>query len=265
MVLRLSNSWKAFLNSCALSARDRWVQTCILCGASAMGHRLCRPCASHLPRLSSSVCKTCAVPVPAGDMCGACLTRAPRIDAVQAAFVYTFPVDALIQAYKYRGDLSLTRSFAEALAQVARESVDVIVPMPLADARLRERGFNQANELARHIGRLHGIPVAIDGCRKVRHTTPQAALPWSERSRNVRGAFVCDADVAGKRVAIVDDVMTTGATLNELAKNIKRAGAARVVGWVVARALKHGSDAADLPNATATSAGVDPRTPDARD
>jgi ComF family protein len=110
--------------------------------------------------------------------------------------------------------------------------------MPLAAARLRERGFNQAQELARRIGRALALPVMSNACRKVADTLPQAALRWTERARNVRGAFVCDADLSGKRVAIVDDVLTTGATLNELAKNIKRAGAAQVHGWVVARTLR---------------------------
>ncbi|HSQ04653.1 MAG TPA: phosphoribosyltransferase family protein [Burkholderiales bacterium] len=181
-------------------------------------------------------------------------------------------MDALIQAYKYGGDLSLAHTLAQAVFQVAVDAVDVIVPMPLAAERLRERGFNQAYELARHVGHLRSIPVAMEACRKVRHTAAQAMLPWSERSRNVRGTFVCDADMTGQRVAIVDDVMTTGATLNELAKNIKRAGAAHVVGWVVARALRYGTaDAAIvIPTtaapcvATAIDAGADRRMPAAR-
>jgi ComF family protein len=208
------------------------------------------------------------MPLATGEFCGACLKHPPHFDAVRAAFVYAFPADAMIHAYKYGGDLSLSRTLGQALAEVAGEAVDVIVPMPLARERLRERGFNQAYELARHVGRVRGIPVAMEACRKVRHTPAQAMLPWSERSRNVRGTFVCDADLAGQRVAIVDDVMTTGATLNELARNIKRAGAVYVVAWVVARALKHGADAAPITpartasgNATAIDADADPRTP----
>jgi ComF family protein len=110
--------------------------------------------------------------------------------------------------------------------------------MPLASARLRSRGFNQAHELARLAGRRLGVPVLAHACRKVTDTAPQAALPWNERASNVRGAFVCDANLTGMKVAIVDDVMTTGATLGELSKNLKRAGAVHVSCWVVARTLK---------------------------
>jgi predicted amidophosphoribosyltransferase len=109
--------------------------------------------------------------------------------------------------------------------------------MPLSDARLRERGFNQSQEIARHIAKRCGIALIADACRKTRETPPQAALPWKARAKNVRNAFVCDADFTGRHVGVVDDVMTTGATLNELAKKFKQRGAARVTGIIVARTL----------------------------
>lgn len=162
----------------------------------------------------------------------------PSYDSVTAACGYAFPLDALIHAYKYRGDLTIAPVLAALLARVTARDVDALIPMPLAPGRLRERGFNQARELARHVGRALALPVLDGVCRKVADTPPQAALPWKERARNVRGAFVCDANLEGRRVAIVDDVMTTGATLNELARNLKRAGAVHVGGWVVARTLR---------------------------
>jgi predicted amidophosphoribosyltransferase len=110
--------------------------------------------------------------------------------------------------------------------------------MPLSDVRLRERGFNQACEVARAAARASGLRLYTDACRKVIDTPPQAGLAWKARAQNVRRAFVCDADLSGRRVAIVDDVMTTGATMNALARSVKRAGAAYVCGWVVARTLK---------------------------
>jgi ComF family protein len=157
---------------------------------------------------------------------------------VTAAYAYDFPVDALIQAYKYGGELRLARLLGRALAHRASAAVDALVPMPLSVERLRSRGYNQALELAREVGRVRGVPVWAHACRRVIDTPAQALLPWRERPRNVLGAFVCDADLAGLRVAVVDDVLTTGATLNELARNLRRAGAAEVHGWVAARAVQ---------------------------
>lgn len=200
---------------------------------------LCAACTQQLPRLPGSRCAVCAVPV-AGAVCGACLAHPPHYDEVTAVFSYVHPLDALVQAFKYGGNLALATLLGDALGQTAAALAaprpDLIIPMPLTAQRLRERGFNQALELARRVSAATGIPVAAGICRKVVETRPQAALPWRERAKNVRGAYVCDADLQGRKVAVIDDVMTTGATLNELAKNLKHAGAARVSGWVVARA-----------------------------
>jgi ComF family protein len=143
-----------------------------------------------------------------------------------------------VQAYKYGRDLALAPLFARALARHVDRDADALVAMPLSATRLRERGFNQAHEIARHLGRAIDVPVLANACRKVADTPPQAGLTLAQRVRNVRRAFVCDADFTGQHVAIVDDVMTTGATLNELARVLKRAGAARVSGWVVARTAR---------------------------
>jgi len=107
----------------------------------------------------------------------------------------------------------------------------------LARGRLAERGFNQALEIARIVSARTGIPLLPLACRKVVDTPPQATLPWKDRAKNVRRAFVCDADLRGKRIAVVDDVLTTGATLGEVARVLRKAGAAEVAGWVVARTL----------------------------
>ena len=192
---------------------------------------MCAACEVAVPRLPAARCRVCALPVAGADVCGACLKAPPRYDLTLAVFTYAFPLDALVQALK----------FGDALAEaVASEPAEVIVPMPLSVARLRERGFNQALEIARHVGRATGIPVAPEACRRVLDTAAQATLPWKARAANIRGAFVCDANLSGRRVAIVDDVMTTGATLDELAKNVRRAGAREIRAWVVARALRHG-------------------------
>jgi ComF family protein len=171
-------------------------------------------------------------------LCGACLSRPPHFDRLVAPFIYTFPVDALIRALKYGGRLNVARLLAGALVPRIDQSVDLIVPMPLSDVRLRDRGFNQAQEIARHVARARRLRVAASLCRRVRDTPPQAMLPWRERARNVRAAFVCDADLDGLRIAVVDDVATTCATLDEMSRVLKRAGASHVSGWCAARALK---------------------------
>lgn len=181
------------------------------------------------------------MPLASGAVCGACLDRPPRFDRVEAVFAYRFPVDSLICAFKYGGRLALARPLGEMLGRLASRNVDAdvdaVVPMPLADARLAERGFNQALEIARVAAAVTGQRLLPRACRKVADTPPQASLPWKDRARNVRRAFVCDVDLRGARVAVVDDVLTTGASLNELARVLRKAGAASVHGWIVARTL----------------------------
>ena len=236
----LSNTPTSFLADCVQFGQRLISPACLLCAEPSAGAVLCTACDSDLPQLASNHsqhCDTCALPVTAGNRCGACLSHAPVYDHVCAPYRYAFPVDALVQALKYRGMLAIAPVLGRAIAASVDESPDVIIPMPLADARLRERGFNQAQEIARHLARISGIPLLPRACRKVRDTAPQAALPWKERAKNMRKAFVCDEDFSGKHVAVVDDVMTTGATLNELARNLKQAGAVRVTGLVAARTL----------------------------
>jgi ComF family protein len=233
----VSNSKAGFLNGCLRFGRARWPQACQLCGAESRDGTLCAPCVADLPWLPRSRCAVCAVPLTSGAVCGTCLDRPPRFDRVEAPFAYRFPVDALIHALKYGGRLALARTLGEALAQVVPRDADAIAPMPLARGRLSERGFNQALEIARIVAARTGIPLLPLACRKVVDTPPQATLPWKDRAKNVRRAFVCDADLRGKRIAVVDDVLTTGATLNELARVLRRAGAVSVAGWVVARTL----------------------------
>ena len=171
------------------------------------------------------------------EVCGECLRKPPAFERVVTAVSYEFPVDAAIQRLKYRHDLSLVAPLAALLvdAVAARPRPDLLVPMPLASARLRERGFNQAAELARCVAVSLGLPQSLDAARRTRETAPQAALPFDERARNIRNAFAAAPEVAGLHVAVVDDVLTTGATLNELAKVLRRAGAREVSGWVLAR------------------------------
>jgi ComF family protein len=205
--------------------------TCFLCRGSARA-MLCAECDADLPRLGGSLCPRCALDSPGGAVCGRCLAETPRYDATVAALAYRFPADALVHALKFRGELALAPLLGQLLLEkVTAGSVDCIVPVPLSPQRLRERGYNQALEVARHLGgRLE-----IDACERERDAPPQAGLDRDERRRNVRGAFRCRRTFAGERVALVDDVMTTGATLDALAGALKDAGAASVANWVVCR------------------------------
>jgi ComF family protein len=207
---------------------------CFLCRGAA-SDALCPACDDDLPRLSEPRCPRCALESPRGEVCGRCLAEQPHYDGTRAALAYQFPGDALVQALKFRGELALAGLLGGLLAEVvAAEQVDCVVPVPLSAERLRRRGYNHAAEIARRVSRL---PLELDLCARVRDTPPQMELPFAERQRNVRGAFRCTRSAAGWRIALVDDVMTTGATLNEIASVLKDAGASRVVNWVVARTL----------------------------
>ena len=234
---RLSILMNRVLNSCTDWLQQLLPRHCLLCDAPTAGGWACDGCACELPYLPPAQCAVCAVPLASATVCGACLRRPPAFDRLSAVFAYEFPVDALIHAFKYGGRLALAPALGEALAAAGAPPADVLVPVPLASSRLRERGFNQALELARFVSRRHGIPLLPDACRRVADTPPQAALPWRERAKNVRRAFACDKPLSGLRVAVVDDVVTTGATLNEIARTLRTAGAARVVGRVLARTL----------------------------
>lgn len=213
-------------------------QDCILCGAPSGARQVCDPCASELPRLGEA-CPRCALPSPGARVCGACLAAPPAFDATLACFAYAYPVDRLVQALKYGHRLPLARWFAAALGERIGDApcVDRVIAMPLHRSRLVERGFNQSLEIARRIARAASLVLDADAARRVLPTSPQVGLPLDARARNVRGAFACPRSLDGLRVAVVDDVMTSGASLDELARTLKDAGAASVVNWVVARAL----------------------------
>ncbi len=215
---------------------------CLLCGLATPESNLCAGCRKDLPWLDENRCSRCAHPLTTPGLCGRCIAEPPHFDAVVAVCRYAFPVDSLIQAYKYRGQLAVGAALASLFDHPDKQNPvlskpDLIVPIPLSAQRLRERGFNQALELARMLGRRMGIAVHAQLCVKTRDTAPQTRLPWKERRKNIRGAFVVEADLAGRHVAVVDDVLTTGATLNELARNLKRAGAAKVTAYVIARSV----------------------------
>lgn len=221
-------------------------QDCQLCAAGSGATLLCRGCRDSLPRTGAACCPQCAMPSPAGETCGACLKRPPHFDVTHAALRYAFPADRLVQSLKYNARLPVAVLLAELLLEHQRKTgappPDTFIPMPLHPARLASRGFNQAVEIARHVARTLQRPMLAATALRLRDTPPQADLPLAHRRANLRGAFACPENIAGLSVAVIDDVMTTGTSLNELARVLKRAGAARVENWVAARTWLEGHE-----------------------
>jgi ComF family protein len=180
--------------------------------------------------------------MPAIQLCGACLRHPPAFDAALAAFEYRFPVDRLVQRFKFAGDLAVGHWLGERLAAATDGAgrPDLVVVPPLARSRLRERGFNQALELARLVAAANGVRVEIDAVEKVRDTSPQPGLGREARRANLRDALRATRRWPGAHIAMVDDVMTTGATADAMARVLKASGAARVSAWVCARTPEPG-------------------------
>ena len=227
---------RAFLDNCAKVWQPS--QPCLLCGTSGP-YIWCAACDAALPYLRTPYCPQCALPTLNGTVCGHCLTDAPHFQRTIAVFSYAFPLNKLIQALKFGERLELVNNFADKLAQRVAIRPDCIIAMPLHPTRLRERGFNQSLELARRIAQKIDIPILPNACMRVRDTPPQSMLSRQARNKNMQHAFTCSQDLTGQHVAIVDDVMTSGASLNEVARTLKIAGAREVSAWVVARTLPH--------------------------
>ncbi len=235
---------RSILNDCTNLVQDRctrlFSQPCLLCGVRALGRPLCPGCLRDLPRLAAPRCPTCARPTPGGETCGACLKRPPAFERCRAALAYAPPADILVQRLKYGGELALAGFLAKLLLpEIDYEDLpDAVLPMPLHPRRLAERGFNQAVEIGRRLSQRLGIPLLLADCRRTRDTPAQVGLDHAARQRNLRGAFACGQTLRGRHIALLDDVMTSGASLNALAQAARQAGAARVEAWVVARTLR---------------------------
>ena len=227
------------LNICTNFIQRLVPQDCLLCGAYSGRAKLCVACHAALPYHTAANCPACAMPTLDAQLCGQCLKHPPPFIRTEAAFTYQFPLDRLVLALKYGHQLAIVSLLADALCvRVAEHALpDLLVPMPLHPNRLRQRGFNQAHEIARRMAQQLRLPVLENAATRMIDTAPQASLPLKQRRKNLHGAFACDSRVAGKRVAIVDDVMTSGSTLAALADALLKAGAAEVQCWVVARAV----------------------------
>jgi ComF family protein len=239
MILAASRRW--FPRFAA--ARLRLSTPCVVCelNSVATGCPICRDCERDFFREDVARCVVCAIRLPASTSamsCASCLRHPPHFDATMALGDYAPPVDGMVVALKAGGRLALAGVFGALLARRARR-LDVegalIMPVPLAFERHSERGFNQALEIARRAARDLDLQLDAEALLRVRHAAPQHVLALAERRRNVRGAFTVRADVRSRHAIVIDDVMTTGSTLDEIGSVLKKAGAARVTNLVVAR------------------------------
>ena len=220
---------------------------CVLCGCEGRppAQDLCSYCQQEFVPNAAS-CRGCALPadLPGREFCDRCLRHPRGFDTAFASFRYEYPVDRLLQRFKYQGQLALGRVLGSLLTEaVIAEHIELpqaLVPVPLARSKQRERGFNQAYELARPPARALKLPIRTDLCARTRATRDQATLRAHDRRRNVVGAFVATGAVLLRHVAVIDDVLTTGSTSEEIARVLKRAGTERVDVWVIARAAPPG-------------------------
>lgn len=221
-----------------------WPARCLACGEAGLpGRDLCAACAAGLP-WNRHACARCAIPLPAAAgtapplVCGVCLRKPPPVQSTRAAFVYAAPLDRLLPRFKFHHDLAAGRLLSQLVVQglADAERPQALLAVPLHRARLRARGYDQALELARPLARALQLPLPTGSLRRMRATAPQSELDAARRRRNLRGAFSVAPDARlPAHVALVDDVMTTGATLHAAAVALKRAGVARVDAWVCAR------------------------------
>ncbi len=214
--------------------------TCLLCGdAGWQGRDLCLACDRALP-LNTPACPRCGrlLTYESETACGQCQQDPPEFDSTFALFRYQEPVRHLIHNLKYHARYACARLLGEMLAEALcslDEGPELIIPVPLHPSRYRERGYNQALEIARPIARRLQIPLDYSSCIRSLATQPQTQLSNEERLRNVKKAFAVARPIRAKHVAILDDVVTTGATVNELAKVLRKAGVRRIDIWACAR------------------------------
>lgn len=211
---------------------------CLVCGESgAAGRDLCRACDHALP-WQRTACIRCALPLPVNGTCGSCLQHPPPLTEAHAVFDYAFPLDRLLPRLKFHRDLAAGRVLSQAMAAhcALLPRPDGVVPVPLHGARLRQRGYDQALELARPLARALQLPLLDRALQRSKTTSAQSLLDAGARRRNLRGAFAVPGGHAlPAHVVLVDDVMTTGATLHAAARTLLAAGAQRVDAWVCAR------------------------------
>ncbi|MDP9140839.1 MAG: ComF family protein [Pseudomonadota bacterium] len=211
---------------------------CRCCDVALAHSQLCRACEEGLP-WNRTACGHCALPMQTSGICPRCLRRPPGFDSAFAAFRLGAPVLHGVHALKYHAVFSqsnwLGALMARQLDQRGAELPQLLIPVPLNPLRLMRRGYNQAAEIGRHFETQLGLKMDVTNATRLRQIDDQIGQSLSARRRNMRGAFAVNGDLTGMHVALIDDVMTPGATLNELARACRRAGAAHIEAWAVAR------------------------------
>jgi len=221
-------------------AHRLWPPTCVLCDETGMpGWDLCRPCYQELPR-NVCCCPRCAQPLPVSYLCGHCQKSLPNFDITYAPFLYDGAISYLVTGLKFRRRLAYARVLGQLFAEVLQTQPnrpECLIPVPLHRKRRVQRGFNQSLEIARVIANRLDIAMDAGLCQRIIDTPHQSGLTADERRKNLQGAFRAAPRIARYRhVAVFDDVMTTGTTLNEIARCLKRAGVTTVEAWVCTRA-----------------------------
>lgn len=242
--MSLSTKYKYPVNNW-LDIIQNWVYppTCLLCGDDGWyGRDLCAACTDSLPYQLHG-CPRCGIflneSFPAGLECGSCQNNPPHFDSTKSLFRYQDGVRHLICALKYNNNYACARLLGELMAvqlTTLEEMPQALIPVPLHVHRYRQRGFNQAIEICQPLARNLEIPMDTGSCFKRRSTTPQSELSSRQRRENLKLAFATNGDLGYEHIAIVDDVVTTGTTVNELAKTLKQAGVSKIDVWTCARA-----------------------------
>lgn len=216
---------------------------CVVCGLSCSGQGICAPCKAGLP-WNDIACFACALPMTSADdpLCGACLVKPPVFDSTFSPLLFKFPIDRLIHKFKFQRDLAsgavLASLLAGKLSLLEAPMPDLLLAVPMHRFRLLHRGFNQSFEIARQLGNLLDVPVAVHELQRLRHTPAQSGLDAKSRRKNLKGAFRWRGrSLKGMNVALVDDVMTTGSTISECTRVLKQKGVLNVSAWTVARAV----------------------------
>ncbi|WNZ56765.1 ComF family protein [Microbulbifer sp. MKSA007] len=212
---------------------------CLLCGGASGEVGICSACTQELPALGRS-CRYCALPLAAAkdNICAACLQRPPALKKISAAWQYAYPINHLIQHFKYHRDLAAGHSLIQLAARQLgppEDMPDILTPVPLHWRRYWQRGYNQAQLIASGLGQYWCLPVDLQLLRKTTSTKTQSQLSRNQRLKNLSDSFAVRGEISGAHIGLVDDVVTTGATLEIITRQLLTAGAKQVSAFVLAR------------------------------